>query len=94
MSFWRFIQKVLLFEWLFGDDEEEDRIDQLQRNQTGSKLEDDAYDKIHSLENRIGKLEMQQEKYDILSDRYDELQDEIDDLQDELDDIEDSLDDF
>lgn len=84
----------MLFEWLFGDDEEEDRIEQLQRNQTGSKLEDDAYDKIHSLENRIRKLVMQQDKYDILSDRYDELQDEIDDLQDELDDIEDSLDDF
>lgn len=94
MSFWSFIQKVLLFEWLFGDDEEEDRIEQLQRNQTGSKLEDDAYDRIRSLENRIETLEMQQHRCDILSDRYDELQDEIDDLQDELDDIGDSLDDF
>ena len=55
--------------------------------------EDDYFDKVLSLDNRIDELERLQDRCDILSDRYDELQERIDDLQDELDEL-DEFDDF
>ena len=92
MSFLSFLGKVFLLDWLLGDDEEE-KIAQPPKLTYEYGREDDYFDKVHSLENRIDELERQQDRCDILSDRYDELQDRIDDLQDELDEMDDCFDD-
>lgn len=84
MSFLSFLGKVFLLDWLLGDDEEE-KIVRLPKPIYDYGREDDYFDKVYSLENRIDGLERQQDRCDIISDRYDELKDRIDDLQDELD---------
>ena len=93
MSFLSFLGKVLLFEWLLDDDEENKTPSSSYSHSYDSGREDDYFDRVHSLENRIDELERQQDRCDILSDRYDALQDRIDDLQDELDEL-DEFDDF
>ena len=92
MSFLSFLGKVFLLDWLLGDDEEE-KVEQRSKPTYDYGREDDYFDQVHLLENRINELERQQNKCDILSDRYDELQDRIDDLQDELDELDDSFED-
>ena len=88
MSFSSFLSKMFLLDWLLGDHEEE-KVTQPPIPTYDYGLEDDYFDKVRSLENRINELERQQDRCDILSDRYDELQDRIDDLQDELDELDD-----
>lgn len=87
MSFLSFLGKAFLLDWLLGDNEE--KVPQPPKQTYDYGLEDDYFDRVHSLENRIDKLERQQNGCDILSDRYDELQGRIDDLRDELDELDD-----
>ena len=89
MSFWRFLGELALLEWLSGSRKEDEVAAPPPSHSYDDGLEDDYFDKVHSLQNQIDELEHQQDRCDILSDRYDELQDRIDDLQDELDDIDD-----
>lgn len=69
MSFLSFLGKVFLLDWLLGDDEE--KVPQSPKQTYDYGREDDYFDRVHSLENRIVKLERQQDRCDILSNRYD-----------------------
>lgn len=96
MSFFGFLRKWLLLDWLLGDDDDNKVPDASapSAHECGSDVEDAHCARIQSLESRIAELEKQQDRCDVLSDRYDDLQDKIDDLQDEIDDLQDELDDM
>ena len=90
MSFWNFLGELALLEWLFGSSKHDEVKTPPSNHLYDYNREDDYFDRIHSLGNRIDELERQQGKCDIL---YDELQDRIDALQDELDEMDDYSDD-
>lgn len=96
MSFFGFLRKWLLLDWLLGDDDDNKSPASSAPSapECGSDVEDAHCVRIQSLESRIAELEKQQDRCDVLSDRYDDLQDEIDELQDEIDDLQDELDDM
>lgn len=94
MSFWSSLHNFFFFEWLFGEDEEEDMATASGRFGDRLAIEEEYLKRKADLEKRIDKLEKQQARCNISSDRYDELQDELDELQDEVDEIEDSLEDL
>ena len=93
MSFWSFLGELALLEWLFGSRKQDEMAAPPPQCSYDYGLEDNYFDKVHSLKNRIDELERQQDRCDMISDRYDALQDRIDDLQDELDEL-DEFDDF